>query len=136
MSDWRHNPPVHAFLQFLLLLKYPLSELPQVSLTFDTKDKFACSLQFTKIYFTLHSMLNPASIPIGLASAHLIESTSRAFTGDLYDVITRGRQVAWKLQVVQTLYSIASIPNKVPDGTIPFPEDTSTIKSGVLIEFK
>jgi hypothetical protein len=34
------------------------------------------------------------------------------------------------------MYEIVDVPNQVPDGKKPFPEDESSLRQGVAIEFR
>nr|VWP00422.1 Mitochondrial phosphate carrier protein [Ganoderma boninense] len=44
--------------------------------------------------------------------------------------------VAEQLATVRKLYEVGNIKNKIQDGTVPFPEDASQIKSGIALEFR
>ena len=55
---------------------------------------------------------------------------------NFYRLANSTSSVGEKLAAVRMLYEVGNIKNKVQDGTIPFPEDASQIKSGVAIEFR
>ncbi|THH30401.1 hypothetical protein EUX98_g3800 [Antrodiella citrinella] len=99
------------------LLKQPLSELPQV-------------------VFALRAVQQPSSIPVSLASLNLITQTTSTFSYKVYKVIQQTGTIADSVAAVRELYEILELPNKIPDGAIPFPEDTQKISSGISIEFK
>lgn len=44
--------------------------------------------------------------------------------------------IADSVSAVRKLYEILQIPNKIVDGTTPFPENTQKIKGGVSLEFR
>ncbi|EMD41302.1 hypothetical protein CERSUDRAFT_109898 [Gelatoporia subvermispora B] len=98
-------------------LKGPLGQLPQ-------------------IIFTLRAAQRPASIPVSLASLQLIQSTANNFTWELYKIYERTASIAEQLADIRKLYNIAEIPNKITDGTAPFPEDTQKIRAGIELEFR
>lgn len=41
-----------------------------------------------------------------------------------------------QLESVKRFYNSVQIENVVPDGTLPFPEETGGVKSGIEIEFR
>ena len=41
----------------------------------------------------------------------------------------------WSLVLVLGI-AIANIPNRIEDGTVPFPEDAQKVKHGISLEFK
>ena len=51
-------------------------------------------------------------------------------------MIYRIRNIEHQLTSVKKVYEVVNIPNVLSDGTIPFPEDASQIKSGVALEFR
>lgn len=44
--------------------------------------------------------------------------------------------VAEQLEAIRKLYEVKNIPNRVVDGTIPYPEDKQKLRSGISIEFR
>ncbi|KAH8101550.1 P-loop containing nucleoside triphosphate hydrolase protein [Cristinia sonorae] len=104
-------------LTLLSLMKLPFGDLPQV-------------------VFALRAVQHPASIPVSLASLNLITSTTASFSAKLYKIFRETSAIADAVSSVRKLYEIIEVPNKVPDGTIPFPEDEQKIKHGVSIEFR
>ncbi|KZT08913.1 P-loop containing nucleoside triphosphate hydrolase protein [Laetiporus sulphureus 93-53] len=99
------------------LLKEPWKELPQ-------------------IVFALRAVQYPASIPVSLASLNLIQQTTQHFGWTVYRFIEQFGSIADQLATVRKLYNIVNIPNRVPDGNVPFPEDTQKVKGGISVEFK
>ncbi|KAI0353204.1 P-loop containing nucleoside triphosphate hydrolase protein [Trametes cingulata] len=104
-------------LSFRSLLQYPLRELPQ-------------------IVFTLRAVRYPASMPISLASLQMMQETTNSFAYNLFELMHSSQTFASQLAQVRKLYEVAEVPNKVQDGTIPFPEDASQIRSGIALEFR
>lgn len=99
------------------ILREPLRELPQ-------------------IVFTLRAIQYPASIPISLASLTLITQTANSFSGTLFQLFGESFSLSEQFASVRKLYEISTIPNRVVDGTIPFPENQQALKHGILIEFR
>ncbi|KAH9931269.1 P-loop containing nucleoside triphosphate hydrolase protein [Fomitopsis serialis] len=102
---------------FASLLKEPWKELPQ-------------------IVFTLRAVQYPASIPVSLASLNLIQHTASSFGWTVYRFFDQFGSIADQLATVRKMYDIVNIPNRVPDGTVPFPEDAQKAKSGITVEFR
>ena len=44
--------------------------------------------------------------------------------------------IAEQLTTVRKLYEVINIPNRIPDGDQPFPEDSQKIKFGISVEFR
>ena len=76
------------------------------------------------------------SMPVSLASLHLIQEATRSFIGTLYDLMRSTSSVNEQLAAVRKLYEVGNIKNQVQDGLVPFPEDTSQIRHGIALEFK
>ncbi|KZT68757.1 P-loop containing nucleoside triphosphate hydrolase protein [Daedalea quercina L-15889] len=104
-------------LSFASIIKEPWKELPQ-------------------IVFTLRAVRYPASIPVSLASLNLIQHTASSFGWTVYRFIDQFGSIADQLATVRKLYDIVNIPNRIPDGTVPFPEDAQKAKAGIDVEFR
>ena len=89
-----------------------------------------------QIVFALRAIQHPASIPVSLASVYLIQQAMFGLISNFYQLANSTSSVSERLAAVRKLYEIGNIKNKVMDGTIPFPEDASQIKSGVALEFR
>ncbi|KZT68754.1 P-loop containing nucleoside triphosphate hydrolase protein [Daedalea quercina L-15889] len=113
---WRHWKGRRR-LSFASIFKEPWKELPQ-------------------IVFTLRSMQSPASIPASLASLNLIQTTASNFGFTVYAFAYQFGSIADQLATVRKLYDIVNIPNRIPDGTVPFPEDAQKAKAGIDVEFR
>ncbi|KAI0363046.1 P-loop containing nucleoside triphosphate hydrolase protein [Pilatotrama ljubarskyi] len=99
------------------LLQYPLRELPQV-------------------FFTLRAVQYPASMPVSLASLQMMQETTNSFAYNMFELMHSSQSFVAQLGQVRKLYEVVEVPNKVQDGTIPFPEDASQIRSGIALEFR
>ncbi|KAL7285975.1 hypothetical protein ACG7TL_001090 [Trametes sanguinea] len=102
---------------FFTFLQDPLRELPQ-------------------IVFTLRAVQYPASMPVSLASLNLLQQTTSQFSYTLWRFFEQTGSVTEQLATVRKLYDVAHIPNRIPDGTVPFPEDEQKIRNGVSLEFR
>ncbi|EGO19480.1 hypothetical protein SERLADRAFT_453452 [Serpula lacrymans var. lacrymans S7.9] len=115
--EMRRLYAVRDRLTFASILKEPLRELPQ-------------------IVFTLRAVQYPASIPLSLASLTLINQASSSFSSSLFQFFGESFSLAEQYSSVRKLYEIAHIPNRILDGKEPFPENSRTLDSGILIEFR
>lgn len=86
--------------------------------------------------FSLRAVQHPASIPVTLASLNLIQQTTANFGWTVYRFIDQFGSIAEQLATVRKLYDIVNIPNRIPDGTVPFPEDVQKVKAGISVEFR
>ena len=115
------------------LLKVPLSELPQVrSLKHPTFSK----LMSFQIIFTLQVVRKPTSIPVSLASLHLLQRSLGAFAARIKIILQNAGSVSTQLSELRKLYEAENIENKVVDGTTPFPENAQSIGDGISLEFR
>ncbi|KAH9060046.1 HlyB/MsbA family ABC transporter [Lactarius vividus] len=99
------------------LLRVPIQELPQ-------------------IIFTLQVVQKPSSIPVSLASLHLLQQSSSTFMMRIHEILQDVESVSTRLSSLRKLYEAESIANKVADGTIPFPENAQSIGDGISLEFR
>lgn len=86
--------------------------------------------------FTLRAASYPASIPVSLATLNLVQSTTQTFTMSIFELLRQTQSISETFGSVKKLYEIRSIPNRIVNGKIPFPEDESKIRAGVLLEFR
>lgn len=89
-----------------------------------------------QIAFTLRAVQYPASIPLSLASLHLIRENAQSFSSSLFHFLDETGNMADQLSNVRKLYEIENIPNRVVDGHEPYPENHQTLKYGISIEFR
>ncbi|PIL27886.1 ATP-binding cassette transporter [Ganoderma sinense ZZ0214-1] len=92
--------------------------------------------QLPQIYFTLRAAQYPAGIPVTLASLNLVQDATYRFAYTVYEIIRRAKSVGHQLESVKKLYEVVNIQNVVKDGTVPFPEDTAQLRSGIELEFR
>ncbi|EMD41255.1 hypothetical protein CERSUDRAFT_127907 [Gelatoporia subvermispora B] len=102
---------------YLPILSDPLAELPQ-------------------ILFTLRAARHPASIPVSLASLHLISQSTSVLAWQLRSIFLKTRGIASQLADLRKVYDLATIPNSMQDGAGTFSEDAQKIRSGVCLEFR
>ena len=115
------------------LLKVPLQELPQVRpLIFPA---FSNLMSF-QIIFTLQVVKKPASIPVSLASLHLLQQSISTFARRMQGISQEVGSVSTYLSKLRKLYDAENIPNKVKDGMTPFPENAQSICDGISLEFR
>ncbi|KAI0762243.1 P-loop containing nucleoside triphosphate hydrolase protein [Fomes fomentarius] len=99
-------------------------------------DVFQSLTHIPQIIFTLRAVHYPATIPISLASLTLIQGAARDFVWKVYEFLRDTREFDKQLRAIRKIYEVVNIPNLVPDGVIPFPEDTAKIRCGISIEFR
>ncbi|KAH9034132.1 HlyB/MsbA family ABC transporter [Lactarius hengduanensis] len=104
-------------LEPISLLRVPLKELPQ-------------------IIFTFQAVKKPMSIPVSLASLHLLQQSSNTFVMSINEIFQKMGSISDRLSSLRKLYEAENIPNKVVDGTIPFPENAQSISDGISLEFR
>lgn len=89
-----------------------------------------------QIFFTLRAVQYPASMPVSLASLQMVQESTSTFAFNMFELMHSTQSFAAQIGEVRKLYEVASVPNKVQDGTVPFPEDSAQIRSGVALEFR
>lgn len=94
------------------------------------------SLLHPQIVFTLRAVQYPTSIPVSLASLHLIRENAHSFSQAVFSLLDETSSMAEQLASVRKLYEIENIRNKVADGREPYPENQQTLSSGIAIEFR
>ncbi|KAH8996475.1 HlyB/MsbA family ABC transporter [Lactarius hatsudake] len=111
------NSFTYDALQPMRLLRLPLGELPQ-------------------IVFTLRAVQQPMSIPVSLASLHLVQRASGSFMGSVRTLLEQTGNMSERLSALRQLYEAGNIANNVADGATPFPENEQSIRDGIAIEFR
>ncbi|KAH9174036.1 hypothetical protein EDB89DRAFT_2094405 [Lactarius sanguifluus] len=99
------------------LLWVPLKELPRV-------------------VFTFQAVKKPTSMPVSLASLHLLQQSSGTFVMRINDIFRKMGSISDRLASLRKLYEAENIPNKIVDGTILFPENAQSISDGISLEFR
>ena len=89
-----------------------------------------------QIIFTLQAVRKPTSIPVSLASLHLLQQSLSTFVMRINDILRNAGSISDRLSSLRKLYEAENIPNKVVDGTIPFPENAQSIGDGISLEFR
>ena len=93
-------------------------------------------LTVPQVVFTLRAVQYPTSIPLSLASLHLIRENAQSFSSSVFALLDETGNMAEQLASVRKLYEIETIPNKVVDGPEPFPENQQTLDHGISVEFR
>lgn len=135
-------------LSLSVLFQEILHGLPEVSF-------IILSLQSShqeQVIFSLRAVEQPTTIPLSLASLHLITQTTNAFTYTAFTLYDETGAITEKLTAVRLLYEMIKIPNRVtveipkkedhyvdyddPSLGIPFPEEQRSLDWGISIEFR
>ena len=86
--------------------------------------------------FTFQAVQRPASIPVSLASFNLLQQSLYSFVLRIDAILRNAGSISERLSSLRKLYEAENIPNKVVDGTIPFPENAQSIGDGISLEFR
>ena len=89
-----------------------------------------------QIMFTLQAVRKPTSLPVSLASLNLLEQSLSSFVYRIHDILQNMGSISDRLSSLRKLYESENIPNKVVDGTAPFPENAQSIGDGISLEFR
>ena len=116
------------------LLKIPLGELPQVRPGIGLIPYL--DLRCFQIVFTLRAVQQPLSIPVSLASLHLVQRASNSFMASAQALYEQTGSMSERLSSLRQMYEASNIANTVVDGTTPFPENQQSIRDGIAIEFR
>ncbi|KAF8724831.1 hypothetical protein AX14_008579 [Amanita brunnescens Koide BX004] len=101
--------------------------------------KSVCSVlfgRFPQIVFTLGVIQDPASMPITLASLNLIMNAANDALDAYQGIADVDGSIKDHIARVRNLYEVLEIPNKVPDGSVSFPENQKSLEIGISIEFR
>ena len=94
------------------------------------------SLIDIQVAYLLKSAARPETIPTCIATIGLVKSTNQGFIYALQMMFYHARSIGDQLHNIRQLYEIHEIQNKVPNGTISFPEDSRSLASGITVEFR
>ncbi|KAF8624812.1 hypothetical protein AX15_005699 [Amanita polypyramis BW_CC] len=99
------------------LIKEPIQHLPQV-------------------IFTLRAVQYPTSVPLMFASLNLVTKTTNDFAYTIFSLVDNSDSIMDRVASIRNLYEIIGLPNKIPDGTVPYPENQRSLEMGMSIEFR
>lgn len=93
-------------------------------------------IDISQIIFTLRAAQSPSSIPVSVASLNLITNTSGSFMRALFGIFNETGSLMEDIASVRRLYGLTLIPNKIANGTQPYPENQQSLAQGIAIEFR
>ncbi|KIK60425.1 hypothetical protein GYMLUDRAFT_43735 [Collybiopsis luxurians FD-317 M1] len=111
LSRQRHFPSI------LTIIRQSINELPQIA-------------------FTLRAVQYPASIPVSLTSLSLITSTVNSFSNTLFRFFQETGSINDNFATVRKMFEMIDLPNRIPDGAVPYPENQQALQMGMSIEFR
>ena len=76
------------------------------------------------------------SIPVSLASLHLLQQSLRTFTARINYITQNAGSISAHLSDLRKLYEAENIANKIVDGATPFPENAQSMGDGISLEFR
>jgi hypothetical protein len=117
------------------LLKLPLTELPQARLQ-QNRLLLTPKLMSLQIVFTLRAVQQPSSIPVSLASLHLVQRSSILFMDSLRTLLDQTGSLSERMSALRGLYEAGNVANQIVDGNVPFPENEQSICDGISLEFR
>lgn len=75
-------------------------------------------------------------MPVTLASINLVIQAANDTIYAYQDIADEKCSIKDHVANIRNFYEILEIPNKVPDGTLPFPENQRSLEMGISIEFR
>ncbi len=75
-------------------------------------------------------------MPVSLASLNLLQQSTSQFSFMVWRFFDQTSSITEQLATVRKLYEVANIPNRIEDGTVPFPEDAQKVQHGIALEFR
>ena len=93
-------------------------------------------LGLLQILFALRAVQQPSTIPISLASLHLMQEASDSFMAHVTTLMSQTGNFSEQLLNLRKHFEAGNITNKIVNGTIPFPENQELIRDGISLEFK
>jgi ABC-type multidrug transport system fused ATPase/permease subunit len=93
-------------------------------------------LRLLQIVIALRAVQQPSSIPVSLASLHLMQTASSVFMEHVRMLLQETGSFSDRLTALRKLFEAVNISNKVTDGTTPFPENEQSLRHGISLEFR
>jgi hypothetical protein len=118
----------------LRMIWIPLCELPLVRSPKTVST--SADLTLLQIIFALRAVRQPSTIPISLASLHLMKDASDSFMNHVRTLASETGNLSDQLLDLRKHFEAGNITNKIVDGTIPFPENQQLIRDGISLEFR
>jgi hypothetical protein len=93
-------------------------------------------LRLLQVVIALRAVQQPSSIPVSLASLHLMQNASSVFMTHVRMLLHKTGSFSDRLSALRKLFEAVNIQNKVTDGTVPFPENEQSLRHGISLEFR
>ena len=91
---------------------------------------------FCQIYTCLQVVNSPSSTPFSLSTLHLVTSTVSSLNNQLSSLGRSIEGISDDVLSIRRYYATVDMPNRIPDGLIPFPENEFDLSNGISVEFK
>lgn len=75
-------------------------------------------------------------MPVTFASLSLIANAANDAFDAYQGIADVDGSIKDRIARVRNLYEMHEIPNKVPDGSVPYPENQNSLEMGISIEFR
>ncbi|TEB32319.1 P-loop containing nucleoside triphosphate hydrolase protein [Coprinellus micaceus] len=91
---------------------------------------------FCQMYTCLQVVNSPSSAPFSLSTLHLVTSTVSSLNNQLSSLGRSIEGISDDVLSIRRYYETVDMPNKIPDGLTPFPENEFDLSNGISVEFK
>ncbi|KAJ3525756.1 hypothetical protein NMY22_g10441 [Coprinellus aureogranulatus] len=91
---------------------------------------------FCQIYTCLQVVNSPSSTPFSLSTLHLVTSTVSSLNSRLSGLGRGIEGISDDMELICEYYKAVDMPNKIKDGTLPFPENEFDLSNGISVEFR
>ncbi|RXW21384.1 hypothetical protein EST38_g4493 [Candolleomyces aberdarensis] len=89
-----------------------------------------------QVYTCFQVINSPGLAPLSLASFQLVNSTAISLNAALRQLGNGIDQASRELEQLRQFYEFLEKPNKIKDGSTPFPENQADLRQGISVEFK
>ena len=89
-----------------------------------------------QVAYLLKSAAHPETIPACLATIMLVQKTNQGFIEEMWMIAYEAKAIRDQFHQIRQLYEVREFQNKIPDGKISFPEDSRSLASGIVVEFR
>ena len=66
----------------------------------------------------------------------LVQKTNQGFIEEMWMIAYEAKAIRDQFHQIRQLYEVREFQNKIPDGKISFPEDSRSLASGIVVEFR
>jgi ABC-type multidrug transport system fused ATPase/permease subunit len=89
-----------------------------------------------QVYTCLKIVNSPATAPISLATLQLVNSAMTSLTQKTRTLGSNIDGLSGQVGNIRDFYTRLDLQNRIPDGSVPFPENAQDISLGISVEFR